>query len=197
MLCFLSGRHVRRICLQSREDRNRTISSSDYRTNSQIRANKVRLIDDNEDNLGVVPINEALDKAEEAGLDLVEVAPNANPPVCRIMDFGKFQYEKQKRERKARKQQKTIQVKEIQLRPKTDDHHLSFRLKDARRWIEDGMKVRVKMRFRGREITHPEIGRERLDGIIEEMKDVAIVEQRPNLEGYNMTMILAPNPDNK
>jgi len=147
--------------------------------------------------LGVVPIDEALDKAIEAGLDLVEVAPNANPPVCRIMDFGKFQYEKQKRERKARKQQKTIQVKEIQLRPKTDDHHLSFRLKDARRWIEDGMKVRVKMRFRGREITHPEIGRERLDSIIEQMKDVAVVEQRPNLEGYNMTMILAPNPDNK
>lgn len=147
--------------------------------------------------MGVVPIDEALDKAIEAGLDLVEVAPNANPPVCRIMDFGKFQYEKQKRERKARKQQKTIQVKEIQLRPKTDDHHLSFRLKDARRWIEDGMKVRVKMRFRGREITHPEIGRERLDSIIEQMKDVAVVEQRPNLEGYNMTMILAPNPDNK
>jgi len=147
--------------------------------------------------LGVVPIDEALEKAEVAGLDLVEVAPNANPPVCRIMDFGKFQYEKQKRERKARKQQKTIQVKEIQLRPKTDDHHLSFRLKDARRWIEDGMKVRVKMRFRGREITHPEIGRERLDSIIEQMKDVAVVEQRPNLEGYNMTMILAPNPENK
>lgn len=159
--------------------------------------NEVRLIDDAEENLGVVPIDEALDKAIEAGLDLVEVAPNANPPVCRIMDFGKFQYEKQKRERKARKQQKTIQVKEIQLRPKTDDHHLSFRLKDARRWIEDGMKVRVKMRFRGREITHPEIGRERLDSIIEQMKDVAVVEQRPNLEGYNMTMILAPNPDNK
>ena len=147
--------------------------------------------------MGVVPIDEALEKAEVAGLDLVEVAPNANPPVCRIMDFGKFQYEKQKRERKARKQQKTIQVKEIQLRPKTDDHHLSFRLKDARRWIEDGMKVRVKMRFRGREITHPEIGRERLDSIIEQMKDVAVVEQRPNLEGYNMTMILAPNPENK
>ena len=113
------------------------------------------------------------------------------------MDFGKFQYEKQKRERKARKQQKTIQIKEIQLRPKTDEHHLGFKIKDARRWIEEGMKVRVKMRFRGREITHPDIGRDRLANIIEQLNDVAIVEQRPNLEGYNMTMVLAPIPDKK
>jgi translation initiation factor IF-3 len=157
----------------------------------------VRLIDEEEQNVGVVPLSQAIERAEQAGLDLVEVAPNANPPVCRVMDFGKFQYEKQKRERKARKQQKQIQVKEIQLRPKTDDHHLGFRIKDARRWIEDGMKVRVKMRFRGREITHPDIGRERLDDIIEQLKDIAIVEQKPNLEGYNMTMVLAPNPDKK
>ncbi len=113
------------------------------------------------------------------------------------MDFGKFQYEKQKREKKAKKAQKTIQIKEIQLRPKTDDHHLSFRIKDARRWIADGMKVRVKLRFRGREITHSDIGRDRLDKIIEELSDVAIVEQRPNLEGYNMTMVLAPIPEKK
>jgi translation initiation factor IF-3 len=174
-----------------------TISSSEYRINSQIRAREVRLIDDNEDNVGVVSTHDAIERAESAGLDLVEVAPNADPPVCRIMDFGKFQYEKQKRERKARKQQKQIQIKEIQLRPKTDDHHLGFKVSDARRWIEDGMKVRVKMRFRGREITHPNIGRERLEKIIEDMKDVAVVEQRPNLEGYNMTMLLAPIPDKK
>ncbi len=113
------------------------------------------------------------------------------------MDFGKFQYEKQKREKRAKKQQKVIQIKEIQLRPKTDDHHLGFKINDARRWIEDGMKVRVKMRFRGREITHPEIGRERLDSIIAKLQDVAVVEQKPNLEGYNMTMVLAPIPDKK
>jgi len=140
---------------------------------------------------------DALSRAEQAGLDLVEVAPNADPPVCRIMDFGKFQYEKQKREKKAKKTQKTIQIKEIQLRPKTDDHHLSFRIKDARRWIADGMKVRVKLRFRGREITHSNIGRDRLDKIIEELSDVAVVEQRPNLEGYNLTMVLAPIPEKK
>lgn len=113
------------------------------------------------------------------------------------MDFGKFQYEQQKREKKARQRQKVIQIKEIQLRPKTDDHHLGFRIKDARRWIGDGMKVRVKMRFRGREITHPDIGWERLESIIKELSDVAIVEQKPNLEGYNMTMVLAPIPDKK
>lgn len=130
--------------------------------------------------------------AEESQLDLVEVAPNANPPVCRIMDFGKFQYEKQRRERKARKQQKNVEIKEIQLGPKTDEHHLGFKIRDARRWIGDGMKVRVRMKFKGREITHPEIGRERLAKIAEELKDVAVVEQKPNLEGRAMLMILAP-----
>lgn len=135
--------------------------------------------------------------AETSGLDLVEVAPNANPPVCRIMDFGKFQYQRQKKERQQKKNQKSIQVKEIQLRPKTDDHHLSFKIRDARKWISEGMKVRVKIRFRGREITHSDIGRDRLNNIIEQLKDIAVVEQRPTLEGYNMTMVLAPMTENK
>ncbi len=130
-------------------------------------------------------------------LDLVEVAPNAEPPVCRIMDFGKFQYEKQRRERKARKQQVKVEIKEIQLGPKTDDHHLGFKVKNAREWIEDGMKVRVRIRFRGRENLHPEIGRGRLQRIAEELKDVAIVEQMPNLEGNVMLMVLAPMPEKK
>lgn len=135
--------------------------------------------------------------AEERNLDLVEVAPGANPPVCKIMDFGKFQYEKQRRERKARKQQKNVEIKEFQLGPKTDDHHLSIKVKNARRWIEEGKKVRVRMKFKGREITHPEIGRERLDNIAEELADVATIEQRPNLEGRNMIMILAPATEKK
>lgn len=135
--------------------------------------------------------------AEESHLDLVEVAPGAEPPVCRIMDFGKFQYEKQRRERKARKQQKNVEIKEIQLGPKTDDHHLGFKVRDARRWIEEGMKVRVRVKFKGREITHPEIGRDRLDKIAEELGDVAIVEQKPNLEGRTMLMVLAPIPEKK
>lgn len=135
--------------------------------------------------------------AAERELDLVEVAPGANPPVCRIMDFGKFQYDKQKRERKARKQQKQVEIKEIQLGPKTDDHHLGFKVKNARRWIEDGMKVRVRIKFKGRENLHPEIGRDRLDKIALELSDVAVIEQMPNREGNVMVMILAPPSDKK
>jgi len=152
-------------------------------------------MDDNQ-NIGVVSFRRALEMAEEKNLDLVEVAPNANPPVVRIMDYGKFQYEKRRKERKARKNQQKIEVKEIQLRPKTDDHHLGFKVRDARRWLEQGKKVRVRIRFRGREITHPEIGRERLESIKEELSDVGSVEQMPNMEGRDMLMILAPL-DNK
>ncbi len=113
------------------------------------------------------------------------------------MDFGKFQYERQRRERKARKQQKTVEVKEIQLSPKTDDHHLSFKVRDARKWIESGMKVRVRVRFRGRERDYPDIARDRLKAIAEVLKDVAAVEQMPNMEGSAMLMILAPQASNK
>ncbi len=155
------------------------------------------MITDDGGNIGVVPIGKALDMAAERDLDLVEVAPGANPPVCRIMDFGKFQYDKQKRERKARKQQKQVEIKEIQLGPKTDEHHLGFKVKNARRWIGDGMKVRVRIRFRGRENLHPEIGRERLEKIADDLSDVAVVEQMPNLEGNVMVMILAPPSDKK
>jgi translation initiation factor IF-3 len=113
------------------------------------------------------------------------------------MDFGKFQYERQKKEREARKQQKIIEVKEIQLRPKTDDHHLSFKVQNARRWIEEGMKVRVRVRFRGRERDYPDIAHERLQAIASELRDVATVEQPPLMEGNTMLMLLAPNPDKR
>ncbi|MGV2436429.1 MAG UNVERIFIED_CONTAM: translation initiation factor IF-3 [Anaerolineae bacterium] len=132
----------------------------------------MRLIDQNNENVGVISTRQALAMAEEHELDLVEVAPTATPPVCRIMDFGKFRYEKERRERKAKKQQKIVEVKEIRLRPKTDDHHLGFKVRDARKWIADGMKVRIQIRFRGREVTHADIGLDRLKEIIEEMKDV-------------------------
>ena len=140
----------------------------------------------------VVSLQEALDLAQEADLDLVEVAPNADPPVCRVMDYGKFQYERAKKEREARRAQKTVEVKEIRLRPKTTDHHRSFKVRDARRWLEDGMKVKVRIRFRGREITYPEIAMELLGEIAEELDDVGVVEQKPNMEGRTMLMILAP-----
>lgn len=145
--------------------------------------------------MGVVPIQKALQIAAERELDLVEVAPNAEPPVCRVMDFGKFLYERAKKEREARKQQKTVEVKEIRLRPKTDDHHRSFKVRDARRWLEEGMKVKVRIRFRGREITYPEIARDMLQDVATELEDVAVVEQAPNMEGRTMLMVLAPASD--
>jgi translation initiation factor IF-3 len=168
------------------------IATSEYRVNEAIRAREVRLITDEGQNVGVVPFQEALGRAHEAGLDLVEVAPNADPPVCRILDYGKFQYERAKKEREARKQQKQTEIKEIRLRPKTTGHHRSFKVRDARRWLEDGMKVKVRIRFRGREITYPEIARQLLDDIATELEDVAAVEQQPDLEGHTMLMILAP-----
>lgn len=137
-------------------------------------------------------LSEALAIARGRELDLVEVSPAADPPVARVMDYGKFLYQQAKRDREARKAQKQIEVKEIRLRPKTTDHHKGFKTRDARRWLEEGMKVKVRIRFRGREITYPEIAREQLVEIAEELSDIAIVEQTPNLEGRTMLMILAP-----
>lgn len=149
-------------------------------------------MDENGENVGVVDIEEALRMADNAGLDLVEVAPNADPPVCRIMNFSKFLYEKEKKEREARKSQTKIEIKEIRLRPKTGDHHRNFKVDDARGWLKNGMKVRVTIRFRGREITYPELALEDLREIAEELKDVSEIEQAPNMEGRTMFMMLTP-----
>jgi len=143
--------------------------------------------------LGVTPIEEALKIANQAELDLVEVAPNAEPPVCRVMDVGKFIYERTKKEREAKKAQTKIEVKEIRLRPKTNVHHRSFKTRDAHRWLENGIKVRVTIRFRGREITYPELALEDLKEIAEELSDTSFVEQMPNMEGKVMTMVLSPS----
>lgn len=148
-------------------------------------------------NIGVVPIEQALTMARERNLDLVEVAPNEDPPVCKIMDHGKYLYSKKKREREARKQQKQVEIKEIRLKPKTDDHHLGFKVRDARRWLGEGIKVKVRIQFKGREITYPEIGREMLDTVAEQLSDVAIIEQSPNMDGRSMLMVLAPAADKK
>jgi translation initiation factor IF-3 len=144
------------------------------------------------ENLGVLPIQEAQRIAREAELDLVEVAAAADPPVCRVMDFGKFIYERTKKEKEARKAQTKIEVKEIRLRPKTNEHHRDLKVRDARRWLEAGMKVKVRIRFRGREITYPEIALNDLKEIAEDLSDVALVEQTPALEGRTMLMVLAP-----
>ncbi|MBN1440469.1 MAG: translation initiation factor IF-3 [Anaerolineales bacterium] len=169
------------------------ISASEFRVNEQIRTREVRLIGADGANVGVVSLQEALRLAREASLDLVEVSPGADPPVCRVLNLGKFLYEKEKKERQARKAQTKIEVKEIRLRPKTTDHHRSFKIRDARKWLQDGMKVKVRIRFRGREITYPEIAREDLAQIAKELEDVGVVEQQPDMEGRTMLMVLGPS----
>ncbi len=143
----------------------------------------------------MVSLEEAKQAAISTGLDLVEVAPNADPPVVKVMDYGKFKYEQEKAAQQARKSQKHIEVKEIQLRPKTADHHRDFKVRRARGWLEDGKKVKVRLRFRGREITYPEIGREKLREIAEELSDISEVEQRPSMDRYSMLMVLTPSDD--
>jgi len=143
--------------------------------------------------IGVVPLRDALEMARERGVDLVEVSPNADPPVCRLMDYGKFLYERAKRERKARKAQKSIEVKEIRLRPKTGEHDIGFKSRDAERFLQQGYKVKVRVRFRGREITYPEIAREVLTEFAGRLSNVSEVESPPRMEGRSMLMILSPS----
>ncbi len=169
------------------------IAAKDHRLNEGIRVKEVRLIGADKQHVGITPIQEALRMAREAQLDLVEISPQADPPVAQIMDFGKFLYEQHKKEREAKKAQKVIEVKEIQLRPKTDPHHRGFKVRDARKWLEDGMKVKVRVRFRGREIAYPELAREDLASVADELADIAVVEQLPNMEGRTMLMVLAPS----
>lgn len=130
--------------------------------------------------------------AAEHETDLVEVAPSAKPPVCRLMDYGKFLYEAQKREKDARKSQVKVEIKEIRLRPKTGDHDIDYKVKNARKFLETGAKVKVRVRFRGREVTHPEVARVLMERISEELKDISVVEKRPSMEGMTMLMILGP-----
>ena len=159
-----------------------------------IRIPEIRVIDNQGNNLGVMSSKEALQIARDRDLDLVEVSPNANPPVCRIIDFGKFLYERTKKEKEAKKSQVKIEVKEIRLRPKTNEHHRSFKTRDARRWLLENKKVRVTVRFRGREITYPELALEDLKEIAEELSDIANIEQPPAMEGRVMSMLMSPNP---
>jgi translation initiation factor IF-3 len=138
-------------------------------------------------------VSEALAIAQEQGTDLVEVAPGARPPVCRLMDYGKFLYEAQKRERDARKSQTKVEIKEIRLRPKISEHDLDYRLQNARKFLERGAKVKVRLRFRGREVTHPEVARDLMQRVAAELSDVGQIEKRPSMEGMTMLMILGPN----
>jgi len=164
------------------------------RVNHRIRVPEVRVIGADGGMLGVLQTHEALRMAQEQGLDLVEVNPKAEPPVCKILDFGKYKYEEKKKQAQARRNQSVVEIKEIKLRPKTDDHDINFKVKAARRFIEAGHKVKFTVRFRGREITHPEKAHEQLDVILKALDDVSNVETRPMMEARAMSLIIAPKP---
>jgi translation initiation factor IF-3 len=164
-----------------------------HRINNMIRVPEVRLLDENSEQMGVVTSDRARELARERGLDLVEISPMAVPPVCRIMDYGKFKYEQKKRTNESKKKQHNIQVKELRLRPQTGEHDVAVRLRQAREFLLAGDKVAVIAVFRGREVTHPEIGLEALRKFAEELKDVGRVERTGSLEGKRITMILAPS----
>lgn len=164
------------------------------RINHRIRVPEVRVVLDDGTMLGVMSTQEALRKAEERNLDLVEINPKSNPPVCKILDFGKYKYEEKKRASEAKKKQTVVELKEVKLRPKTDDHDLEVKVRAARRFLTSGNKVKFTVRFRGREITHPERARMQLDAIMEQITDLANLEQRPTMEGRTMSLIIAPKP---
>ncbi|MGH6719185.1 MAG: translation initiation factor IF-3 [Alphaproteobacteria bacterium] len=162
------------------------------RINEQIGAVSVRLIDHRGEQVGVVPRNQALQMAGDLGLDLVEISPNADPPVCKILDYGKYKYEAQKKAAEARKRQKTIDVKEIKMRPGINDHDYDVKMRAVRRFLEDGDKVKVTLRFRGRELAHQELGLKILDRVRQDVADATKVEQEPRMEGRQLVMVIAP-----
>jgi translation initiation factor IF-3 len=166
--------------------------TKEFRINDRVRTREVRLIDENGAQLGVVPTFQALSLARERGLDLVEVAPTAVPPVCRILDYGKFKYEQSKKEREARKHQKNVLLREIRMKPKIDDHDVDFKTRTVEKLLKEGDKVKVTVMFRGREVTHPQIGRALLDRIYDKVKESGSIEKPASMEGRHMTMILTP-----
>ena len=162
------------------------------RTNHRIRSLDVQVIDSNGQNLGVLPIKKAIEAAKNEGLDLIEISPNANPPVCKIMDMGKYKYDMQKKANKAKKNQKIASLKELKLRPGTEIHDYNFKIKNAKKFLTKGDKVKFTVKFKGREMQHTELGKELMNKIIEETKDVAKVESQPKFEGKQMVMIIQP-----
>ncbi|MBI2874875.1 MAG: translation initiation factor IF-3 [Firmicutes bacterium] len=166
--------------------------SKDLQINEQIRAKEVRVVGNEGEQLGIMSLRDALQLAQEQNVDLVKVAANAKPPVCRLMDYGRFKYENSKREREARKKQRLILLKEIRLSPTIEEHDLQVKVRNTRRFLEEGDKVKVTLRFRGRQIAHSDLGRKVLDKLAEAVNDLGVVERPPRVEGRNMIMILNP-----
>lgn len=167
-------------------------NEDDVMINENIKAKQVRLIDAENENRGIVSIKEALAVAEEAGLDLIEISPQANPPVCKVLDYGKYRYEQQKRKNEAKKNQKVVEIKELKLRPVIETHDYEVKIKQAKKFLEQGNKVKFTMRFKGRELSANDLGKQILDQIVEDLDNCSKVDSEAKLEGRQMTMILAP-----
>ncbi len=170
-------------------------SNNNLRVNDQIRANKVRLVDNDGEQIGIKGFEDAITTAQDRGYDLVEVAPQADPPVCKIMDYGKYKYEQAKKKQKQKRNQNVMKVKEVQMGVKIQDHDFNVKLKQARRFLNDKNKVKVRIRFRGREMVHKDIGYELMDRLKEQTEDIGKVESGPNMEGHNMLMFLTPKSE--
>lgn len=164
----------------------------DTRINEMIRSQSVRVIDENGEQKGVLPTAEAIRLAQERGLDLVEISPGADPPVCKILDFGKYRFEQGKKQRESKKKQKQVKLKEMRMQPKIDEHDLSFKVKHVREFLADGSKVKVTVRFRGREMAHKELGKAVLDRVLEMLEDTYVLEAPPKMEGRFMSLMIAP-----
>lgn len=173
------------------------MAAKELRVNERIRVREVRLIDDEGNQHGIIPVKDALNMAREAGLDLVEVAPNGNPPVCKILDYGKYKFEQEKKLRESKKKQKLIKMKEIRMQPKIEKHDMQFKSKHIRDFLEEGNKVKVTVRFRGRELAHTELGRKVLDNILELLEGSYNMDRPPQMEGRFMSMILNPKTKSK
>lgn len=173
------------------------MSSKDLRINEQIRVREVRLIDAEGRQLGIVPTVEAMKIAADAGMDLVEIAPQASPPVCKILDYGKYKFELEKKNREAKKKQKLVKMKEIRMQPKIEEHDLQFKSKHVRDFLADGNKVKVTVRFRGRELAHTDRGKIVLNRVMELLEDSFVLEREPTMEGRFMSMVISPNPKGK
>ncbi|MGC3999142.1 MAG: translation initiation factor IF-3 [Anaeromyxobacter sp.] len=183
------------MAIQQRDPRDRAGGGSrDARTNRRIKAREVRVVGPEGDQLGVLPIEQALARAQELGMDLVEVSPMAKPPVCKIMDYGKFKYLEKKKQNEAKKKQVVVQLKEVKLRPRTEEHDYTTKLKKVREFLQEANKARITVMFRGREMSHKELGQKVLQRVIEDLRDCSVIESAPRVEGRQMFMILAPNP---
>lgn len=169
--------------------------SKDWRINEEIRVREIRLVSDDGEQMGIVAVRDAIKIAQEKGLDLVEVAPSAQPPVCRLMDYGKYKFEQNKREKEARKKQRIISIKEVKMRPNIEEHDFQVKAKNARKFLSGGDKVKLTIMFRGREITHPELGEKLSLKLVGELADISVMEKPPKVEGRNMVTVLIPKTD--